>query len=117
MSLDARIGPTLRALVASARAYPDVPPPDVVAPYITWQQVGGQSINFVDTATAVVGKRNARVQVEAWADRRSTASTLMASAEDALKAQVQAFALGAAVSLHEPDLQLYGSRQDFSIWY
>lgn len=116
MSLDARVGPVLRALVASSRAYPDVPPPDVVPPYITWQQVGGQAVNFVDTATPV-GKRNARVQVEAWTDRRSTASTLMATAEDALKAQVQAFALGAAVSLHEPDLKLYGSRQDFSIWY
>jgi hypothetical protein len=115
MSLDARIGPVLRPL-ASGQAYPDVPPPGIAGPYITWQQVGGQVVNFVDTATAV-SKRNARVQVEAWTDRRSTASALMASAEDALKAQVQAFALGAAVSLHEPDLQLYGSRQDFSIWY
>jgi len=115
MSLDALLLPVLGALVGG-RAYPDVPPPDVVAPYITWQQVGGQAVNYLDTATPVT-RRNARVQVNVWAVRRSTASSLMAGAEDALKASVQAYALGAATSLHEPDLQLYGSMQDFSIWY
>lgn len=114
MSLESSLFSALRTLVAD-RVYPDAAPDGVVAPYITYQQVGGQAVNFVEATP--VGKRNARMQIMCWADRRTAAADLARSAEDTLMTALQASALGAMTALHEPDLRLYGTLQDFSIWY
>lgn len=62
--------------------------------------------------------KNGRYQVNVWAVDRAGAAALALQIESALvlSTAFQASAEGAPVALHEPDLKLYGSMQDFSIW-
>lgn len=116
MSLEARIFAALSALV-SGRVFPDIAPEGVAKPYITYQQVGGDAVNYVEAA--VPDTQNARVQINVWALTRVEASALGEQAENVLRllTDVQTTVLGARVSVHEADTNLRGARQDFSIWY
>lgn len=116
MSLEATLYSALRALVGD-RVFPDVAPPTTARPYITYQAVGGEAVNFVEGGAP--GTRNARVQVNVWADTRLQASQVGNAAEDILRsvAALQPVVLGAAVSMFDEDTGLRGQRQDFSFWY
>lgn len=116
MSLETDLYTALQAL-ASGRMYPDVAPEGTALPYITYQQIGGQGVNFLDPT--VPSKKNARVQINVWAGTRLAAANLARSIEDTLRgaASLQVSVLGALTALHEPDTGLYGTRQDFSIWH
>jgi hypothetical protein len=115
MSLETDIFDTLKGLV-SDRCYPDVAPADVASPYIVWQQAGGGAFNFMDASA--VGKRNARIQVACWETTRVAAAALARQAEDALVASaLNPEVLGAMTAVYEQDTKLYGTRQDFSIFY
>lgn len=116
MTVEADIFNVLKTLVSN-RAYPDVAPLGTTRPYITYQQVGGQGVNFME-ATAP-SKKNARFQVNVWATTRSAAAVLSRQVEDALRttAGLQCTVLGAPVALYEEETTLYGTRQDFSFWH
>src|SRR5512146_640651 len=118
MTLEASLFTTLGALVSN-RAYPDVAPLSPTRPYIVYQQVGGVAEHFLESAT--VGMRNARIQVNCWSSTRTEAASLARSAEDALVTDttLRALPLGAMVSEYDADTAppLYGTRQDFSVWY
>lgn len=116
MSLESSIFDALKSLVSN-RVYQDVGPLGAVRPYITYQQVGGVAVNLLEAAHP--GKRNARMQINCWATTRLAASNLGRSAESALvtTAALATSVIGAAVSVFEEDTQLYGTRQDFSVWY
>ena len=116
MSLEAKIYTALSALVDD-RVYPDVAPEGTAKPYITYQEVGGDAVNYVEGA--VPDKQNAIVQINVWALSRIEASSLGKQAEDVLRllVDVETKVLGARVSLYESDTKLRGARQDFSIWY
>ena len=115
MSAEAAIVPLLTGLV-SGRIYPDVAPSGALLPRIVYQQVGGKTINY--TEGTLPDKENARMQVVCWAATRLAAINLMKQVEAAILAApvIQAEALGARVSGHEMDTNLYSSMQDFSIW-
>lgn len=118
-SAEAIVAAALKSLVTnpdgSFRVYPDVGPAGVTRPYITYQAVGGQSPNYLNNT---VDLQNARMQVNVWADTRAAATAIMQSAIAALSgAPIRATTLGAPVSTYEPDTKLYGSREDFSIWF
>lgn len=117
MSMEASIFAALQSLV-SGRVYPDVAPEKAGKPYITYQQVGGEGVNFIDQAT-VPSRKNARVQVNVWADTRLAASGLARQVEDTLRAvtALQVTVLGAATALYEKEAGLFGTRQDFSVWF
>lgn len=72
-SIEAIVFAALKALVTNtdgtARCYPDVGPANAVRPYITYQQVGGQSPNITQN---VIGIQNTRLQVNVWADTLAT---------------------------------------------
>lgn len=113
-SAEAIVYGALRALVVD-RCYPDVGPSGVARPYITYQAVGGQSPNYLSNN---VDLQNARMQINVWADKRSDATSLMQSVIAALTGPaIKAVTIGAPVSSYEPDTKLYGSREDFSIWF
>ena len=116
MSVDEQIFAALSPL-AGGRVFPDVAPEGTARPYLTYQQVGGGALNYLEGT--VPGKRNARMQINAWADSRLAASELSEQAEDALRlaASLQAKVLGARVSIYEEDTKLRGARQAFSVWY
>lgn len=115
MSIETTLFSSLQSLVAG-RCYPDTAPELVVKPYITYQQVGGAPVNFLDSA--VPSKKNGRFQINVWADTRAQASVLAGQIEDTLRAvsALQPTVLGAPVATHEPDTKLHGTRQDFSFW-
>jgi hypothetical protein len=118
MTVEDRIFAALRTLVAD-RVYRDVAPQTVTAlPRITFQQVGGAPLNFVDAAT-LPDKKNARFQINVWAADRDSAAQLSRSAEDALRTYpaLQTTVLDAPTAVHESDTHLYGTRQDFSFWF
>lgn len=116
MSLESEIFDALKGFVAN-RVYPDVAPELATRPYITYQAVGGAGLNFVDPT--VPSKKNARMQINVWADTRGAASTLARQVEDALRVvtSLQTTVLGAAVSVYEPETKLKGTHQDFSFWF
>lgn len=116
MSMEEDIANALNSLVAN-RVYPDVAPTKVQKSYIVYQQVGGVAINYVEGG--VVGQSNARVQVAVWSGTRLEASALSRQAEAALRqvASLKTTVLGAPVSVYDEDTKLYGSRQDFSVWF
>ena len=116
MTVEADLFTALKTLVSN-RMFPDVAPLGTAKPYLTYQQVGGTAVSFLESG--VVGKRNGRFQINAWANTRVEAASLSRSVEDTLvtSAPLRAYVLGAPVASYEPETLLYGTRQDFSIWF
>lgn len=115
MSLEAEIFNALKGIVAS-RVYPDLAPDGVTAPYIVYQYVGGEAVNFVTGEQP--SKKNTRVQVAVWAASRVEAQALGAQVENVLRGvtTLQATVLGAPVSSYDQASKLRGALQDFSLW-
>lgn len=116
MTIEADLFNAIKGLVSN-RVYPDVAPLGAVKPYLTYQQVGGDAVNFVDPTAP--SKKNGRFQINVWGTTRSAVATLARQVEDTLRgtAGLQTTVLGAPVATYEQDTQLYGSRQDFSFWH
>lgn len=114
MSLESDLVTLLKTLCP--RVFPDVAPTDTQRPYITWQQIGGDAPVYVEGATP--NRRNAQVQINAWADTRAQANALSLQIEAALVAAtgMQAQPQGALIAAHDEDTDLRGAQQDFSIW-
>lgn len=115
MSAEPALIAALSPLVAG-RVFLDVAQSGSALPRIVCQQVGGSAINY--TEGAVPDTENGRMQVACWAVSRVAAVALAKQAEAALLGApgIQCTALGARYSIYEEDTQLYGSRQDFSVW-
>jgi hypothetical protein len=115
VTIDTALFAALTGLVAG-RVYPDVAPELAVRPYITYQQVGGDAVNFL--SQSVPTKKNSRVQVNVWTATRMQATQLASQVEDALRmaSALQTTVLGAPVATYEADIPIYGARQDFSFW-
>lgn len=115
MTIESEIFNTLKTLVTN-RVYSDPQATPTVRPYIMWQQVSGEAINYMDPT--LPGLRNARIQVNIWADTRLQVTTLMRQVEDAMRltASLQTTVIGAPSSLFEDEPRLFGSMQDFSVW-
>jgi len=104
----------LKAL-AGGRVYPDVAPASPVKPYIVYQSIGGVDETTFDGADTL---QNSRMQVSVWSTSRSEAATIIKQVRAALTAEpVLGVPIGAPVSVYEDDTKLYGSQQDYSIWW
>ena len=116
MSIESILFTTLKGLVSN-RVYPDVGPAGVVAPYITWEQVGGTPVNFLDTVT-LPSKANGRFQINTWAATRAEALTLAKQVENAVRAttSLQPTVLSQPVATTDEETGRKGYRQDFSLW-
>lgn len=92
-------------------------PAGVVRPYVTYFQIAGQSVNYVDDAIPDI--KNGAQQVCVWAERQTEADALMKQIEDAIRtaATIQGRPLSEAIDApYEPDTKLCGSIQRFDIW-
>ena len=107
---------SLLSPLVSGRVYLDVAPSGALLPRIVMQQVGGQSISFVDGT--LPSKENGRMQIVCWASTRLAAINLAKQVEAAIVAApaCQASPIGARISGYEQDTNLFSSHQDFSIW-
>lgn len=115
MTVETDLYAALQGLVAG-RVYPDVGPPGVTLPYLTYQQVGGDPANFLE---GLPSKRNGRFQFNSWAATRVEAAALIRQVEDTLRAsaQLRATTLAGAVAVYDEETHRYGARQDLSIWF
>ena len=114
MTVEADLYTLLGALV-SGRAYPDVAPTGTALPWITYQQVGGESVVFMESTLA--SKRNGRFQISVWATTRLESIALIRQAESAIVTNLKALPQGGAFADYEPETALYGARQFFSLWF
>ena len=121
MSLESDPFDLLKPLVptngnGSRRVYPTVAPAGVLTPYITFQQVGGEAPTFLERA--VPSKRNARMQINVWSTAQADANGIALAIEAALvgATTIQAKPETAFVATHEEETNLFGTRQDFTIW-
>ena len=115
MTVEALIYTALKGLVPGAHVYARKLPDTVTAAtYVTYQQVGGNAVNFLDPT--VPSKKNGRFQINSWAATPQAASALARAIEDAMRA-TGAYVLGAPVDTGESDLDIFGARQDFSLWF
>lgn len=116
MTVEADIKTALAALVAPGSVYPDLAPIDAPRPYITYQQVGGVPVVFLEHA--MPSKKNGSYQINVWAENRAAAKALILQVESAmvLATAFQADAKSGVIDTYEPDTKLYGSQQDFSVW-
>lgn len=114
MTLEATLTAILKEI--SPRTFADFAPTATPRPYITFQQIGGQTIPVL--GSVVPNKENAEMQISVWADSRSAAKTAIKQIEAALIATSNFIArpLAAAASDFDADMERYCSRQDFSIW-
>lgn len=115
MTVEANIFNALKGLVAN-RVYPDEAPAGVTLPFMIYQQVGGDPINFL---AGVPDKRNGRFQVDVWANTRSEASALIRQVEDTLRASavLNADTMTGVIATKDPETGWRGASQDFSIWF
>jgi hypothetical protein len=115
MSLETVLTPLL--LTVCDEVSPDFADFETPRPYVTYQRIGGQVIVPLDST--LPGKLNAEVQINVWADTRLAASDLMLAIQSLLiqSTTVTARPLAAPVSDFDSDIPVYGSRQDFTIWY
>lgn len=117
MTVETSIFTALKSLVSN-RVYRDIAPQtEVLLPRITFQQVGGSAVNFIDPT--VPSQKNGRFQVNCWGSRRDDVMALARQVEDTLRAYtpLQTTVLAAPVALYEDETKLFGSVQDFSFWY
>lgn len=117
MSVESSIYAALKDLVGN-RVYRDIAPPTVTdLPRITFQQIGGAAVNFVDQTAPSM--KNGRFQVNSWHNRRDDAMALARQVEDTLRAYtaLQTTVLGAPLAVYEQETKLFGAIQDFSFWF
>ena len=114
MSLESQLFTVLQAVCP--RTFPDFAPTSTARPYVTYQQIGGDAVNFVDRL--VPNKRNARVQVNVWANSRADAVTTMQAVEDAIRMSTvfQGEPESAMSADFDADFPVYSAMQDFNIW-
>jgi hypothetical protein len=115
MSIETALFAALRGLV-SDRVFPDVAPENTSRPYITYQQTGGDAVNFVEST--IPSKKNARMQINVWADTRLQATAMGGAVEDVLRTLIalQPTVLGAAIATYDDETKLRGTLQYFSLW-
>ena len=114
MMLEEKLVALIRPICPRVR--PDFAPANTERPYVTFQQIGGEVPTFLDDQ--IPTSENAEVQVNVWASSRVEAKTLMKKIEETLlqATSVAARPLSACSGDFDADMEIYGSRQDFSIW-
>jgi hypothetical protein len=100
-------------LALSTRVYPDFAPVSTARPYVTYQQIGGPTINQLSNVGT--GVRLPEIQVNVWADTRLQSLSIARSIEAAMRAATAFFAapIGEPVADYDADIPVYGTRQDF----
>ncbi len=106
---------TVLNTVTDGRVFPDTAPLGTVKPYITYQQVGGNPVNFLGQESS--DKKNSRIQINVWSSTRAEANTLMRHIEDLMVlAPLNGSIEGALIAARDVPTDSYGAHQDFSFW-
>lgn len=113
MSVEDSIYQALAPLVGN-RVYRMVARDAPQRPYMTFQQVGGSPVNYMESKRP--SKTRGRFQVNVWADDLDGAVALARQAEALLVESItlRGFVETGQVTTYESDTDLFGVRQDFS---
>ena len=115
MSLEKTLSDLLGPLV-EGRCTPDRVDDASDFPVITYQQAGGRAGWYIDRT--MPSHKHARIQINTWARTRGEASALARLVENTFcTSTLVVEPYGAPTSLYEELLDLYGTRQDFGIWF
>jgi hypothetical protein len=110
---------TVLLKTVSPRVFPDVAPSGTAVPYVTYQHIGGTSLQYIDGTAA--DKRHTVLQINVWSASRLEALALIRQVEATIcnlaAAPFAAQPDGEPTGRHEDDVTppLYGCMQDFSI--
>lgn len=115
MTIEAQVYAVLKGL-AEGRVFPDLAPEGVLTPYITYQAVGGEPINFLGGDNP--GKTNTRMQINVWDKTRLGASALAEQVEDTMRqaSHLQPEVVTGRIATYDETTQYRGTMQDFSLW-
>lgn len=106
---------TALAPLVSSRVFPDVAPEGTVKPFITYQQKGGQPVNFIGAEAS--SKKNARFQVNVWCATRIEVAGLIRQIEDLMVLSPLFGKIeGGAIATYDEATKARGAMQDFSFW-
>jgi hypothetical protein len=102
--------------LASGRIFPDVAEVGTDKPYITYQAVGGEPMNFLSGDRP--SKQHVRIQVNVWSERRIEASEIGMLVEDALRSAtaLQVEVASGRVATYDEGTDLRGTMQDFILF-
>ena len=102
--------------LAGGRVLPDFAPEDTDLPFIVYQAVGGEPINFVTGEQP--DKQPVRMQVSVWAETRMQASDLGQKVESAIRAAtaLQPEVATGRVATYDETTRYRGTRQDFYLF-
>jgi hypothetical protein len=114
MTLEEKLFAALSAICP--RVFQDFAPVDTPRPYVTFQQIGGETVDFLDRALA--SQENAYMQINVWSDSRKETKATIQQIEAALiqANEFQASPQAAPSNDFDVDMERYSSMQDFSIW-
>lgn len=115
MSLEADVVAVLQG--QCPRVFPGGAPLDTPRPFLTWEQIGGDSLRYIEGTAAP--QRLALLQINLWAATKAQAISLILAIEEAL-CTAPAFTAspnGAHQGRYEDAVEppLYGAQQDFTV--
>lgn len=115
MTVEADLYTMLKSLVGN-RVYPDFAEQGTATPYIVFQEVSGEAVQFLERA--VPSRKNGRFQIVVWSPLRSEAAAIGLAIEAAMLTTTvfQVDLIGGRTAVSDEETGLRGSRQDFGIW-
>lgn len=115
MTVEADIFNTLKGSVNN-RCFPDFAPLGTARPFITFEQVGGDALYFIDGA--LPDKKHGRFEIGVYADTRAECASIALAVEAAMAAATsfQSTAIHAPISDYASEVKIYSSTQNFSVF-
>ena len=115
MTAEEHVHSTL-AHLAGGRIFPDIAELNTAKPYITYQAVGGEPMNFLSGDRP--SKQRVRIQVNVWSERRIEASEIGMLVEDAQRSAtaLQVEVASGRVATYDEETNLRGTMQDFTLF-
>ena len=114
MSVESDLYGILKGLVSN-RCFPDFAPLGTVRPFITFEQVGGEALSFLDGT--LPDKKHGRFEISVYADSRAACAAVALQVESVMAAAsvFQSTAIHAPISDYADEVKIYSSTQNFSV--
>jgi hypothetical protein len=115
MSVESDLYTVLKGLVSN-RCFPDFAPLGTVRPFITFEQVGGEALSFIDGT--LPDKKHGRFEIGVYADSRASCAAVALQVESVMAAATvfQSTAIHAPISDYADEVKIYSSTQNFSVF-
>jgi len=115
MTIEESIYEALNPLVGN-RVFPDFAPLGTARPFITFEQVGGDALSYLNGT--LPDKKNGRFEIGVYADSRASCAAVALLVESVMAAATafQSTAIHAPISDYASDVMIYSSTQNFSVF-